>query len=114
MTDTERLQRQDDADFKEVIRSPAGMRFIAALIDLCGAHRQSFEGDVNGSLFREGQRSIGLYLLSQLHERGDDEAAYYKAAAERNELRRKDARDLRVEMDQLMKGDRYGEPECDT
>ena len=97
MTDTERLRRQDEADFAEVMRTAAGMRFLSCLVEASGAYGQSYyveRGDVNGALFAEGRRSLGLELLARVHGRGSDEAEYFRAVTERNELRRRDARDL--------------------
>ena len=91
--DVQRLMRQDESDFSEVMRSSAGIRFIAYLVDISGANSQSYQGDINASLFAEGRRSIGLMLLSRIHSKGTDEAEYLRAVMERNELRRKDAKD---------------------
>jgi hypothetical protein len=54
----------DDADFKTVIDTPAGRRFIRRALGKCGVHRTSFNADPMIMAFSEGERSIGLWLQS--------------------------------------------------
>jgi len=52
-------------DFKNVLSTKSGIRFVAKLIDMCGVFRTSFSSDPIKTAFMEGQRNIGLYLLDK-------------------------------------------------
>lgn len=55
------------ADLKAVLESAEGRRFLRRLLAECGCGHSSFQGD--GALvmaFREGRRSIGLWLQQQM------------------------------------------------
>lgn len=54
----------DAADFKTVIDTPAGRRFIRRVLAECGVHQSSFSSDPLNMAFREGKRSMGLWLQS--------------------------------------------------
>ncbi len=58
----------DDADFKAVIETPAGRRFVRRVLGECGTHRGTFAETERLSAFLEGKRSIGLWLQSLFAE----------------------------------------------
>jgi len=54
-----------DTAFSTVANTPEGRRFLRRVLAECGIYQSSFakgEGDVTA--YREGKRSIGLWLLS--------------------------------------------------
>ncbi|MDD4915724.1 MAG: hypothetical protein PHW13_11890 [Methylococcales bacterium] len=57
-----RRQRLADEDFRMLAELPAGRRFIRRLLGECGVHQSSYAGDALGMAFREGRRSVGLWL----------------------------------------------------
>ena len=64
----QRIDRdQEIADFAELMASAAGRRFLWRMLDKCGVYRSSFRTSAEMGLL-EGQRNIGLLLLSELHE----------------------------------------------
>lgn len=64
----DRLQaRQEQEDVAFVLQSIQGRRFYWRLMKRCGIFESSFTGN-NTTFFNEGQRNIGLMLLSDLNE----------------------------------------------
>lgn len=64
--DLEREQiEQAKADLEAVMGSPAGRRFVWAMLGECGLYRSSYHPSALIH-FNEGQRSIGLALLARL------------------------------------------------
>ena len=58
----------DDADFKAVIDTPSGRRFVRRLLGECGVHRTTFNESAALAAFLEGKRSMGLWLQSLFAE----------------------------------------------
>ena len=56
----------DDLNIASVMNTQAGRAVIWRILGKAGVYRQSYDGSKNGTLFREGQRSIGLFLLDQI------------------------------------------------
>jgi galactose-1-phosphate uridylyltransferase len=54
-------------DFKEVVRTKQGRRFIWRLLEEAGVYRSSFTG-TSQTFFLEGQRNMGLLLIREIHE----------------------------------------------
>jgi hypothetical protein len=54
-------------DFKWLMSNKRGRRIIWRLLEKTGVFRTSFTGD-NATFFNEGQRNIGLMLISDIHE----------------------------------------------
>lgn len=64
----QRIDREQEiADFAELMSKPAGRRFLWRMLDKCGVYRSSFRTSAEMG-FLEGQRNIGLMLISELHE----------------------------------------------
>lgn len=62
-------QRQailDASDFKAIVDTPEGRRFVRRVLAECGVHRLSFNFTdcATNTAFKEGKRSIGLWLQS--------------------------------------------------
>jgi len=58
----------EDADFKAVIETHAGRRFVRRLLGECGTHRGTFAESDRLSAFLEGKRAVGLWLQSLFAE----------------------------------------------
>lgn len=64
-----RRELLETADFKAVTAAPAGRRFIRRVLAECGVHQVSFAGEESHrTAFREGRRSVGLWLQSLFEE----------------------------------------------
>lgn len=62
------IQRaQEVEDFKHVVGSVEGRRFLWRLLEKTGVYRSSFTGS-SETFFREGQRNVGLFLIGEIHE----------------------------------------------
>lgn len=57
---------QEIADFKWLVESKQGRRFLWRLLEKTGVYRSSFTGS-SETFFLEGQRNIGLLLVSELN-----------------------------------------------
>lgn len=57
-----------DEDFKAVASTVTGRRFIRRVISECGVYQSSFNTDSSVSAFKEGRRSIGLWILTLFDE----------------------------------------------
>ena len=58
----------EDADFKAVIETPQGRRFVRRVLGECGTHRGTFAESDRLSAFLEGKRAVGLWLQSLFAE----------------------------------------------
>ncbi len=61
-----RVQREAE-DIRWLMASPKGRRCVWRLLESCGLFRLSYTGD-HDTYFREGQRNVGLRVLSRLQE----------------------------------------------
>lgn len=68
------LQREDKDDFVWLMNNRQGRRFIWRLLDAAGIFRSSFTGS-SETFFREGQRDIGLRIMSRIHDYCPDQYA---------------------------------------
>ena len=59
-----RLQREllAKADFQAVLATPEGRRFVRRVLAESGVHQASFAADGLLMAYREGRRSLGLWL----------------------------------------------------
>lgn len=62
-----RKQSQDNLDLLWVMSSPEGRRFIWRILEGAGLYKLSYTGN-SETFFNEGQRNIGLKLLSELQK----------------------------------------------
>lgn len=60
-------RRQELNDIAHVLSTLTGRRFFWRLLQRCGVFKSSFTGN-NTTFFNEGERNIGLILLTDLNE----------------------------------------------
>lgn len=77
-----RLRELDD--LKVVMQQPEGRRFMWRLLEQCGVYRTSFTGN-SETFFREGQRNVGLWALTEMQEAAPDQFLMTMQEAKRNE-----------------------------
>lgn len=61
----ERERKQALDDLAAIAKQPGGLRFLHRLLTSCGVFRSSMTGNSH-TFFLEGQRSIGLTVISDL------------------------------------------------
>lgn len=71
-----RLDKREIEDFKFVLSSAQGRRFIWKLLDDAGVFKQSAHNSGSWTYFNEGQRSVGNRVLAQLMDH--DQSAFLK------------------------------------
>lgn len=76
-------RRQELQDVAFVLSTEQGRRFYWRLMRSCGINRSSFTGN-NTTFFNEGERNVGLRMLSDLEE--SDPTAYLKCLEESRKL----------------------------
>lgn len=54
-------------DFRGIMESISGRRFVFRYINACGVFEDSFTGN-NTTFYNEGKRSIGLRLLADIND----------------------------------------------
>ena len=59
-----RQSLQAAADFSAVITTAEGRRFVRRVLAECGVHQCSFSDDALKTAFKEGRRSVGLWVQS--------------------------------------------------
>jgi hypothetical protein len=65
----ERRRQRDVNDLRVVLKIPEGRRYIWKLWGITGVFRASYTPkDANYTAFKEGQRDIGLALLSDIND----------------------------------------------
>lgn len=75
-------QRCDD--MLMVLSTPQGRRFIWRYLTECGVFRTSYTGDATNTIYLEGQRNMGLKILSDVNEASPE--AYIKMMLESKEF----------------------------
>ncbi len=68
-----RNRERDLNDMRYILAAKNGRRFIWKLMSECGIFASSFDG-TSRTYFREGERNVGLKILSRLNEA--DENSY--------------------------------------
>lgn len=66
MMTQEQLRNRRSDDMKHVMSSEQGRRFVWGLLDQAGVFRISFTGEVNSTIFNEGNRNAGLALFNDV------------------------------------------------
>lgn len=66
MMTREQLQQRHADDVKKVMATESGRRFVWGLLDQAGVFRISFTGEVNSTIFNEGNRNSGLSLFNDV------------------------------------------------
>lgn len=67
--------RQEIEDLQAIMGDAAGRRFMWRLLGQTGVYRSSFTGEPHGTIFREGERNVGLRLLAIINRHCADEYA---------------------------------------
>ena len=67
-----RLQKLEAEDYKWMFSNRRGRRICWRLLDRAGVFRTSFTGDSNGTIFNEGRRDYGLFVMAQFLEHSPD------------------------------------------
>jgi len=57
---------QQSEDLRSVLDSYKGRAVLWRLLEQCGVYRLSYSGEALESAFKEGNRQIGLWLLSEI------------------------------------------------
>lgn len=60
-----KLNQEEKNDYRFLVENRNGLRFLARLLDKCGVFKTSFHSDPLKMAFMEGQRNIGLEILSK-------------------------------------------------
>lgn len=60
-------RQQEVADIKWLMAHKQGRRYVWRLLEKAGVYRTSFTGN-SETFFREGQRNMGLFVLSDVME----------------------------------------------
>lgn len=53
-------------EVREILKTYEGRKLIWRILEQCGVYRVSFTGDALETAFREGQRSTGLWILTEI------------------------------------------------
>lgn len=68
--EAERRERRsidrESRDFRAIMETQPGRRFIARLLDYCGFQRSSFTGN-SATFFNEGKREVALKLWADIN-----------------------------------------------
>lgn len=64
-------RRQEMADLRELLSTPAGRRFFWRYLTYTGVYQISFTGS-SETFFREGRRDVGLKMLADITEADPD------------------------------------------
>lgn len=62
-----RLRLKEIEDFKWLMSHKQGRRIVWRILEKAGVYRQTFTGN-SETFFLEGKRSIGLFVLAEVHE----------------------------------------------
>lgn len=62
------IRQQDADDFKALMATKRGRRFVWRLLEMAGVYRSSFGTNALQMAFTEGNRNTGLFLMAQIHE----------------------------------------------
>ena len=71
---------REESELKDILNTYGGRAYIWRVLSRCGLFKSSFTGEPNSTFFREGQRDIGLNMLSEIMEL--DGAAFQKMQQE--------------------------------
>lgn len=66
--DNQRVRQKEIDDIRKILKTPEGRRYMWRQLGLCGIFRNSFNLNSQQTAFSEGQRNIGLALLTDINE----------------------------------------------
>jgi hypothetical protein len=78
------LEDQSKDDLKFILSTPQGKRFLYKLLSHCGVYQSSFDNSGSKVYFNEGQRSVGLHVLSEIEKA--DENGYFNILKAKKEI----------------------------
>ena len=96
-TEEELVQREQDRklerlkaehDFQTVVSTKEGRRLVASLLGVCGVYQSTFYSDSSIMAYREGRRSIGLYINEMFYSCPD---VYIQMITEKDKNERNDS-----------------------
>lgn len=64
---TRQQRLREESDFKFIMGSKQGRRFMWRLLGITGLFRNPFAGDEGATAFRCGEANIGQQLLAEIH-----------------------------------------------
>lgn len=67
------IEEQNAKDFLAIMETPGGRRFIRRLLDATHVSQTSFTGEPMSTVFKEGERNIGLWLMAQINDNAFDQ-----------------------------------------
>jgi len=62
------LRQQELRDISFILSSDQGRRYIWRMLGVTKTEKQTYEGDVNWSIFNAGERNIGLIIKADILE----------------------------------------------
>lgn len=66
--EAKRIRRKEIDDIRQILKLPAGRRYLWRMLSECGVFRSSFTQNSNQTAFNEGIRNIGLKVLEDINE----------------------------------------------
>lgn len=63
---TEDELAQERLESSVILKTYEGRRMVWRILEQCGIYRTSFSSDAGEMAFREGQRSVGLWVLAEI------------------------------------------------
>jgi len=79
-TKTKLRQERNEEELRQLLSHRMGRNFIWNVLSQCGVYRSSFNGDHTSTIFNEGKRSIGLWIMEQIM--AADDSAYLRMQRE--------------------------------
>jgi hypothetical protein len=61
-------QIKETNDFETLMTFPEARAFVNRLLEKCGVYQTSYNAEALDMAYREGKRSIGLWILSQFNQ----------------------------------------------
>jgi hypothetical protein len=91
--ETEQMRRdRQDADLRAVLMTYAGRAVAWRLLEQCGIYELSFSADSHRTAFREGNRNVGLFLLTEIMRVASDAYGMMQREAEQRKAAQRDPR----------------------
>ncbi len=76
-------RERETEELKTLLSNPIMRHFIWRVLERCGIYKTSFTGDSAHTFFNEGQRQIGLWLLTEIED-SDKNALSVMQSEQRN------------------------------
>lgn len=59
-------RKEDERVWAWLMSGPQGRRVVYTLLERCGVYQNSYTGEIAGTSFNEGRRSVGLELMTKV------------------------------------------------